>query len=77
MDKGGGREEVSRFSVKKFLSHSAEIFVKEPFSVSLISDIEKCYGKIIKIFGSTETRTSDLLLENPVVLTLLLSFIFE
>ena len=37
-----GREEVSKFSVEYFLSHSAESFVKEPFSVLLISGIEKC-----------------------------------
>ena len=30
-----------------------------------------------KIFGTTETRTPNLLLENAVVLTLLLSFTFE
>ena len=36
MDKRGG---VSRFFVENFLSHSAEIFVKEPFSASLISGI--------------------------------------
>ena len=39
---GGGGEKVSKFSVEYFLSHSAENFVKEPFSVSLISGIEKC-----------------------------------
>ena len=33
---------VSRFSVEIFLSHSAEKFRGEPFSVSLISSIEKC-----------------------------------
>ena len=33
--------------------------------------------KILKVFGTTETRTPDLLVGNPVVLTLLLSFIFE
>ena len=38
-DKRGGR--VSRFFVHCFLSHSAEKFVKEPFSVSLSSGIEK------------------------------------
>ena len=42
MDKrGGGGGEVSRYSVKNFLSHSAESFIGEPFSVSLISGIEK------------------------------------
>ena len=40
MDKRGG--EVSKFSVEYFLSQSAEKFVKEPFSVSLVSGIEKC-----------------------------------
>ena len=42
--RGGG---VSPFSVKNFLSHSAEkfrSFVGEPFSVSLNSVIEKVYG---------------------------------
>ena len=34
-------------------------------------------SEFIKSFGTTETRTPDLLLENLVVLTLLLSFIFE
>ena len=34
-------------------------------------------SEIIKIFGTTETRTPDLLLENLAVLTLLLTFIFE
>ena len=35
-------ERESRFSVDYFLSHSAENFVKEPFSNLLISGIEKC-----------------------------------
>ncbi len=39
MDKKEG--EVSRFSVANFFSQSAEIFVGEPLSVSLISGIEK------------------------------------
>ena len=39
MDKARG---VSKFSVEYFLSLNAENFVKEPFSVSLISGIEKC-----------------------------------
>ena len=46
MDKrgGGGGEGVSTFSVKKFLSHSAENFRRvESFSVSLISGIEKVW----------------------------------
>ena len=34
-------------------------------------------SEMTKIFGATETRTTDLLLENRVVLTLLLSFTFE
>ena len=42
MDKNGLR--VSRFSVEIFSSHSAENFCGEPFSVSLISGIEKCKG---------------------------------
>ena len=39
---GWGREGVWRFSFENFLSHSGENFVGEPFSVSLISGIEKC-----------------------------------
>ena len=38
--RGGG---VSRFSVEKILSHSAEKFVGEPFSVSLIAGTEKVW----------------------------------
>ena len=38
---GRGREEVSKFSIEYFLSQGAENFLKEPFSVSLISVIEK------------------------------------
>ena len=34
-------------------------------------------SEIINLFGTTEIRTPDLLLENHVVLTLLLSFISE
>ena len=41
MDEKGG---VSKFCVEKFLSHSAEKFVGEPFRVSLISGIEKFYA---------------------------------
>ena len=41
MDKKGG---ASRFSVESFLSNSAEKFVVEPFSVSLISGTEKIYA---------------------------------
>ena len=62
---------ITIFRQKFFVSVSKN-FVKEPFSVSLISGIKKCYGKIVKIFGMRETRTSNLLLENGVVLTLLL-----
>ena len=40
MDKGAEREGVSIFFSEYFLSHSAENFVKEPFSTSLISGIE-------------------------------------
>ena len=41
---GEAREGVSRFSVKKFLSHSAEKFRSgESFSVSLFSGIEKVW----------------------------------
>ena len=53
MDKKGG---VSRVSVKKFLSHSAENFAGEPFCdvFQKISGSEKDYGKeaggSIKIF---------------------------
>ena len=36
---------VARFSVDCFMSHSTEIFVEEPFSVSLISGIEKFYAQ--------------------------------
>ena len=36
----GGRE-VSRFSFESFLSDGAEKFRREPFSVSLISGVEK------------------------------------
>ena len=42
MDKGVGVKEVSKLSVEYFLSHSAEKFLNEPFSVSLVSGIEKC-----------------------------------
>ena len=35
---------LSRFSIEKFLSHSAEKVVGQPFRVSLISGIEKCYA---------------------------------
>ena len=43
LDKGGGR--VSGLSVKIFLSHhSPQIFVLEPFSVSLVSSMEKLYA---------------------------------
>ena len=36
---------VSRFSVENFLSHSADIFRSgDPFSVSLISGVEKFYA---------------------------------
>ena len=42
MDKTEGG--VSRFSVKIFLSHSAEKFRRESISISLISGIEKVYG---------------------------------
>ena len=65
------------FPSKIFCLTVPKKFVKEPFIVSLISGIKKCYGKIVKIFGTTKTRTPNLLLENAVVLTLLLSFIFE
>ena len=41
LDKTGGGGGVSRFSVEVFLSHSAEKFRGEPFSVSLISGIEE------------------------------------
>ena len=41
MDKRGG---VSKISVENFLSHSAEKIRREPFSVSLISGIEKIYA---------------------------------
>ena len=41
MDKRGG---VSRFSVKNFVSHSAERFVGEPFNMSLVWGIEKIYA---------------------------------
>ena len=41
MDKKGG---VSRFSVEKFLSHSAEFFRRGIFSVSLIWGIENLLG---------------------------------
>ena len=34
-------------------------------------------SEIMKIFGTRESRTQDLPLENPAVVTLLLSFIFE
>ena len=40
MDKRGG--EYQDFLSNIFLSHITENFVKEPFSVSLISGIEKC-----------------------------------
>ena len=36
---------VPRFSVDYFMSHDAETFVGEPFSVSLISGIEKFYAQ--------------------------------
>ena len=36
---------VARFSVDYFMSHSTETFVGEPFSVSIISDIEKFYAQ--------------------------------
>ena len=42
MDKREG--EVSRFSFKIFLSHSAEKFLGEPFRVSLISGIGNFYA---------------------------------
>ena len=42
MHKGGG---VTRYSVDYFMSHSTETFVGEPFSVSLISSIEKFYAQ--------------------------------
>ena len=35
---------VARFSVDYFMSHSTKTFVGEPFSVSLISVIEKFYA---------------------------------
>ena len=41
MDKREG--EVSRFTSKFFLSHSAEKFVEEPLGLSLISGIEKVW----------------------------------
>ena len=43
MDKRWGGGGGSRLSVENFLSHNAENFVKEPFSVSLASGIEKCW----------------------------------
>ena len=36
---------MSRFSVKKFLSHSAECHRREPFCVSEVLCIEKFYGE--------------------------------
>ena len=54
MDKRGGGEGVSRFSVENFFSHSAENFrMGESFSVSLSSGIKKVWirgGRGIKIF---------------------------
>ena len=41
---GGRRKGVSRFSVENCLSHSAGNSVGEPFSVSLVSGIEKIYA---------------------------------
>ena len=74
MDKKG---EYQDFPSKTFCLTVSNIFVGEPFSVSLISGIENFQGKIVKIFDTTETRTQNQLLENAVVLILLLSFIFE
>ena len=47
MDKrgGGGRRGVPKFSVENFLSHSAENFRRESFTVALFSGSEKVYGQ--------------------------------
>ena len=40
-----GREKgLSKFSVKKLLSQSAKNFVRKPFSLSLLSGVEKIYA---------------------------------
>ena len=74
MDEKGG---ITIFRRKFFCPTVPKNFVKEPLSISLISGIKKCWGWIVKIFGTTEIRTPNLLLENVVVLTLLLPFTSE
>ena len=75
--KRGGGGGVSRFSVENFLSHSAEKFRRGSPLCFTNFGYRKMLGISRKIFGTTETRTPNLLLENAVVLTLLLSIIFE
>ena len=73
MDNGGS----IKIFVENFLSHSAEKHRKGTLHCFTNFGHQKMLRVNRKIFGRTETRTWNLLLENAVVLTILLSFIFE
>ena len=50
---------------------------RNPLVFNFNLGINKCLGEIVKIFGTIESRTTNLLLESAAVLTILLSFVFE